>query len=114
MSAASYSGRARWLRLLKLDAHADVAAIKRRYRELAKTAHPDVVGPSGAARFNELTEAYQYLLSSKDDVEEARQTEGPAMAARWNIRRKHQASEYPAWFKPEDATGKGDGGAGDG
>jgi curved DNA-binding protein CbpA len=40
---------------------ADNDAIKAAYRRLAKECHPDKVGDDGAARFNEITRAYDLL-----------------------------------------------------
>ena len=58
--------RAYWLKVLQLDASADKSAIKRAYFELVKTAHPDVVGAAGAARFTAISEAYQKLTASEE------------------------------------------------
>ena len=108
---AAAAMRGKMLMRLGLSASADAAAIRERYRQLAKAHHPDVnPGPHSSEQFKLLSEAYQYLLSAEpDDGTEPRRrdgnadrAEGPAMEARWNVRRRMQASEYPAWFKPDD------------
>ena len=98
--------RGRWLRILQLDATADKSAIKRAYFELVKTVHPDVAGAASAPRFAELTEAYERLTSSSGEEgdDKSPKPTSPAMQARWNIRRKHKPSEYPAWFTPPEET----------
>ena len=106
--------RATLLAKLSLPANADHAAVKARYRELAKQHHPDVNpkgGGSAAAAFAELTDAYQQLMGGADADAETRgdvaqQTHDPAMQARWNIRRRAKASEYPAWFTPPTEQSK--------
>ena len=107
----STTARSHWLRLLRLDASADRSAIKRAYFELVKTTHPDVAGSSSGAEFARITEAYQALMAASRDAtaEDGDETptasaarEGPAMRARWNIRRKFKPSEFPAWFQPDD------------
>ena len=90
------------LRTLRLSRGADDAAVRAAYRRLAKEYHPDVSGGSGEA-FKRISEAAEFLLG--DGTAAARDTRaaetvGPAIRARWNIRRRHQPSEYPAWFKP--------------
>ena len=91
------------LRTLRLSRGADDAAVRAAYRRLAKEYHPDVPGGSGEA-FKRISEAAEFLLgdgsaaAARDTC--AAETVGPAIRARWNIRRRHQPSEYPAWFKP--------------
>ena len=91
------------LRTLRLSRGADDAAVRAAYRRLAKEYHPDVPGGSGEA-FKRISEAAEFLLgdgtaaAARDT--RAAETVGPAIRARWNIRRRHQPSEYPAWFKP--------------
>ena len=81
---------------------ADPVSIKARYRELAKSKHPDVNHTAAATEeFRMLTEAYEALMS-EPLAETTRTHYDPLMRARWNIRRKHRASEYPAWFRPPD------------
>ena len=100
-------GKSRLLAVLNLSPGATASAIKARYRDLAKTLHPDVIGTSaGSERFATITDAYQKLVGSDahDEVEDAipSSEQSPAMQARWNIRRRAGAArEYPAWFDPE-------------
>ena len=103
--------RTRLLALLDLPASADAAAIKVRYRMLAKAHHPDLNPDceTSAERFAQITDAYQRLMgdggerdSDGADGAPAAYKQGPAMQARWNIRRKSQPREYPEWFTPED------------
>lgn len=110
--------RAKWLALLNLPKSARLADIKAQYRLLAKAHHPDVnAEPHSAEQFRLITEAYHALTAAvtrRAPAEEATNTtrvpEGPAMQARWNVRRKWQASEYPAWFTPPgDGDRNGDG-----
>ena len=93
----SMGNRQEHLALFGLGTSADHSAIKAKYRELAKKYHPDV-SPQSADTFRALTDAYHALLAAPSDSQPS--TQGPAMHARWNIRRKHQPAEYPAWFKP--------------
>ena len=103
-------------RLLGLTPGADGTAIKDAYRRLAKELHLDVSqDPSAPDRFREVTDAYEVLMDALDGggsegtPPHVDETQGPAMRARWNIRRKHTPSEYPAWFKPpssEPGTGE--------
>ena len=97
--------RRRLLALLDLPASADAAAVKARYRALAKAHHPDV-NPGSAEHFASITAAYQQLLANRGEDASERDARAadhdPAMQARWNIRRKVQPGEYPAWFKPDD------------
>ena len=101
-------GTRRLLAVLGLPATADTAAVKARYRELAKRNHPDVTGcASSADRFAAITDAYQRLLAGPIDAAEDGQqptAQSPVMEARWNIRRKAQPAEYPSWFNPSDAA----------
>ena len=91
------------LRTLRLSRGADDAAVRAAYRRLAKEYHPDVSGGSGEA-FKRISEAAEFLLGDGSAAAardtRAAETVGPAIRARWNIRRRHQPSEYPAWFKP--------------
>eukprot|EP00966_Prymnesium_polylepis_P260777 6023306-Prymnesium_polylepis.2 len=97
--------------LLGLAPGADVAAIKDAYRRLAKEMHPDISrDPAAPERFREVSDAYAILLAAADEASAAAPStidgsQGPAMRARWNVRRKHTPSEYPAWFRPPDGAG---------
>jgi len=51
--------------VLGVDSDADEDAIKAAYRRLAKRCHPDKVGDEGAARFTEITRAYDLLRDSR-------------------------------------------------
>ena len=91
--------RARLLQALELPTSADIPAIKARYRELAKAHHPDVNRAAPRARrFARVADAYQKLIGdangdSADNVSgPADDTVGPAMQARWNIRRRCRAN----------------------
>ncbi len=59
------------------------AGIRAAYRDLAKRHHPDVAGSSGAARFREITEAYEVLSDParrhqyNDDLAESERPPGP-------------------------------------
>ena len=95
-------------RLLGLTPGADATAIKGAYRRLAKEMHPDVSqDPSSPDRFREVSDAYEVLMAALEagtaGATPVDDKQGPAMRARWNIRRRHQPSEYPAWFKPPPA-----------
>ena len=98
--------RAAALAALSLDASASASDIKKAYRELAKKHHPDV-SPEAAAgaseTFQRITEAHERLLG--EDAPAQDESLGPAIRARWNIRRRHQPSEYPPWFKPSSSDG---------
>ena len=93
------------LRTLRLSRGADDAAVRAAYLRLAKEYHPDVsTEHTGGEAFKRISEAAEFLLGEGNaaaarDAREA-ETVGPAIRARWNIRRRHQPSEYPAWFKP--------------
>jgi len=93
------------LRALGLSPGADEAAVRAAYRRLAKECHPDVsVDHANGEAFKMISDAHEVLLG-EGSVAAARgahetETAGPAIRARWNIRRRHQPSEYPAWFKP--------------
>lgn len=50
-----------WMVILSLSPTATTKQIKRRYRELSKSAHPDTGGST--LRFNELTRAYNEALA---------------------------------------------------
>ena len=52
-------------RVLGVTRGADAATIRRAYRKLAKTVHPDAVGGDGA-RFAELQNAYSTLLAREE------------------------------------------------
>ena len=93
------------LRTLRLSRGADDAAVRAAYRRLAKEYHPDVsTEHSGGEAFKRISEAAEFLLGDGSAAAardtRAAETVGPAIRARWNIRRRHQPSEYPAWFKP--------------
>ena len=102
------SRRAAWLKILGCSRSSTLPEIKERFRMLAKAHHPDVSpSPNSAEKMRLLTEAYEGLTSlaggfgsSNDDSGAGAAAQGPAMEARWRIRRRHQASEYPAWFTP--------------
>ena len=86
---------------LGLPPDADSSSIKRRYRELAKALHPDVNPATEAGRrFAAATDAYRRLIEREHATEDSGAAQGPAMDARWNIRRRHKPTEYPAWFDP--------------
>ena len=91
------------LRTLRLSRGADDAAVRAAYLRLAKEYHPDVsTEHTGGEAFKRISEAAEFLLSGGSAARDMRaaETVGPAIRARWNIRRRHQPSEYPAWFKP--------------
>ena len=92
------------LRTLRLSRGADDAAVRAAYLRLAKEYHPDVsTEHTGGEAFKRISEAAEFLLgegSAAARDTRAAETVGPAIRARWNIRRRHQPSEYPAWFKP--------------
>lgn len=96
--------RGQWLAALGLDSRADTDAVKEAFRGCAKKFHPDVnSSPEAAERFRQATEAYEHLIENGalDTQQQGTfSSHGPAMEARWNIRRRHTPSEYPAWFKP--------------
>ena len=46
---------------LGLSSDATWDEVKRAFRRLARTYHPDIAGPSGARKFAEITEAYMTL-----------------------------------------------------
>jgi DnaJ-domain-containing protein 1 len=99
--------RRRLLALLDLPASADTPAVKSRYRELAKSLHPDVKPgcAESSQRFASITEAYQKLLQEHESTPTpAADTQSPAMQARWNIRRRANTGEYPSWFKPDKGS----------
>ena len=100
----SDNGRLVLLAVLGLPADADSQAIKDAYRRLAKELHPDMnPDPDAAQTFLQATDAYEQLTSNKPPPAERtppNDSQGPAMVARWNIRRRHKPSEYPPWFKP--------------
>ncbi len=47
--------------ILGIPRSESATGIRAAYRDFAKRHHPDVAGPSGAARFREITEAYEVL-----------------------------------------------------
>ena len=97
--------RAAALQTLGLDASASAPDIKERYRQLAKQHHPDVSPEAAASEtFQQITQAVERLLG--EDAPAQDESLGPAIRARWNIRRRHQTSEYPAWFKPSRDGGR--------
>lgn len=67
--------RVRLLELLGLHASATRAEIKSRYRELARTFHPDVNGGDARshARFRAIAAAYDELLAAEPDAESPRE-----------------------------------------
>ena len=98
--------RRKWLAVLGLPASADVAAVKKKYRELVKKHHPDIGGDSQMLR--SVVEAYEGLTapsggSSTERADVSRQDD-PATSARWNVRRRMQSRlrDYPAWFYEDD------------
>ena len=97
------SSRDEALRTLGLSRGADVAQVKAAFRRLAKQHHPDFGG--SAADFQRVQEAHELLLDGEPPP--AVEPLGPAIRARWNIRRRHQPSEYPPWFKPSDPGSRG-------
>ena len=102
------SSRIAQLALLGLGVDADVATIKSRYRELAKARHPDVNPSSDSSEdFRQLTDAYRALLQEPTDKLSASSGQGPAMEARWRVRRKHKASEVarlPSCCEPRSCS----------
>jgi hypothetical protein len=98
--------RADWLATLGLGPSADESAIKEAYRKMALRYHPDVNASAEAATlFRAASDAYQQLLENGgSESRQADSPHGPAMEARWNIKRRHRPAEYPAWFKPPDPT----------
>ncbi|MDR1730487.1 MAG: DnaJ domain-containing protein [Synergistaceae bacterium] len=53
----------RSLRILGLSSDATAVDVRRAFRRLAKTCHPDVVGRRGARRFEQIAGAYAFLRS---------------------------------------------------
>jgi len=54
--------------LLGLEPGADKKEIKRAYRKLAKSLHPDLnKNPEAEARFKKIQQAYEYLMSDGKD-----------------------------------------------
>mmetsp|Transcript_43992 Transcript_43992/g.115573 ORF Transcript_43992/g.115573 Transcript_43992/m.115573 type:complete len:136 (-) Transcript_43992:327-734(-) len=98
------TSRVAQLALLGLGTNASHAAIKARYRELAKSHHPDLNPAADLQEFQELTAAYRALLDNPPPASATDSGQGPAMQARWNVRRRHTPMEYPAWFKPPDGN----------
>jgi hypothetical protein len=97
--------RADSLATLGLRHGADESAIKEAYRKMALRYHPDVnASAEAAALFRAATEAYEQLLENGGEHQQAQGSHGPAMEARWNIKRRHRPAEYPAWFKPPGQT----------
>ena len=99
--------RRKWLAVLGLPASADVAAVKKKYRELVKKHHPDIVG-GDSQMLRSVVEAYEGLTapsggSSTERADVSRQDD-PATSARWNVRRRMQSRlrDYPAWFYEDD------------
>ena len=89
-------------RTLGVAATATAEEVKAAYRDKVKAIHPDV-NPSVTASddFRRATEAFELLLSNERKGDAAgSSTQGPAMDARWSIRRRHVATEYPSWFTP--------------
>ena len=99
------------LRVLGLPRDATPAQIKKRYYELAKVTHPDVsidanstagtvVADDAAAadQFRRITDAYNRLVGGEaadtDRAAAQRESEGHAMRARWNIRRRPPAPAF--------------------
>jgi len=54
-----------YYKILGVSEHADAAAIKRAYRELARKYHPDIGGKANEERFKDINEAYQVLSDPK-------------------------------------------------
>ena len=99
------------LRVLGLPRDATPAQIKKRYYELAKVTHPDVSmdanstagtvvadDAAAAGQFRRITDAYNRLVGGEaadtDRAAAQRESEGPAMRARWNIRRRPSAPAF--------------------
>ena len=102
--------QSQYLAALGLGRAATPEQIKEAYRRVAKRHHPDMSGadPGSAEIFREATEAYEALLAGGFETSRptaAPSAYGPAMEARWNVRRRFKPSEYPAWFKPDPSDG---------
>ena len=99
--------RRKWLAVLGLPASADVAAVKKKYRELVKKHHPDIAG-GDSQMLRSVVEAYEGLTSpsgsSSTERADVSRQDDPATSARWNVRRRMQSRlrDYPAWFYEDD------------
>ena len=92
--------------LLGVDRLADLDTIKRAYRTLAKSLHPDVnTGDEAASeRFKQITAAYNVLATAKNRAEydrNARQQEGPRG---YSVDREHSGVWYD--FKIDETSGE--------
>jgi molecular chaperone DnaJ len=66
--------------VLGISPQASQEAIRSAYRTLAKRYHPDHMGPSGAARFHEASEAYRVLSDPESRRAHNRELDLPAAA----------------------------------
>ena len=83
------------LRILGLGPDAGEQKIKAAYKDLVKKCHPDVTGRADAALYNQITEAYQFLMAeSKGKV----LTHSKVMG-KTGVRKTSSNSDYAAFQK---------------
>ena len=88
----TYKDTAYYYRLLGLSPGADVAAVKKAYRQRAKQLHPDRnASPTAHEDFVALTEAYETLLQQLDGKTAAYQTQTGYYDAQQQARARAQA-----------------------
>lgn len=76
--------------ILGLPTDADTAAVRRRYRQLAREHHPDQGG--NEEKFKEITEAYEVLSD-------------PSKRAQWEAARRAEQAPRPGWGANGDFNG---------
>ena len=80
------------------------AGIRAAYHELAKTLHPDVTGPAGTARFQEIDEAYEALLDPARRRAHDRDFSESDLGVQIPVRR--QAPDWPVAPEPISLFGQ--------
>lgn len=71
------------LHVLGLKPGADARQVRAAFRRLARSTHPDVAGPKGTKKFEQITEAYSFLKNLSDGELAPKEAKRESFFAKW-------------------------------